>query len=231
MITPLLDPNLIPLVRAPERRAGDPAPRAFEHAVAATLPDAGVASAPVEVDLQDEQGAIRTIALPWGLAANPRLSQQVPGATAQTALFLMLQPGAAPAAPGESGQAAGIQPPGIAPAPAMTMPASASLPLPLLGLRDTARSSERPASTTSAALQADTGVPWQERWLQWLRGSGGDLQVRLRDYRLDDADHPKLLEQLHLFARDQGLALTRVSVNGHELWRAPDPATGNHHGR
>jgi hypothetical protein len=231
MISPLLDPNLVPLVRAPEPRPGDASAGTFEHAVAATVPDAAVAPAPIELELQDDCGGIRTIALPWGLAASSRLSQQASETTAQTALFLRLQPVAAQIAPVAVGQVARVPAPAVALTAAVTASVGASASIPLLTLRDTASSSANPLSGAGSAPRSDTGIPWQERWLQWLRGSGGDLQLRLRDYRLDEADHPKLLEQLHLFARDQGLALTRVSVNGRELWRAPDPATGNHHGR
>lgn len=231
MISPLLDPNVVPLVRAPERRPADASAGTFEHAVAATVPDGSAARAPIELELQDDRGAIRTIALPWGLAASSRLSQQASETTAQTALFLRLQPVAAQTTPAVAGHGAG----NVAPAAALTLAAASSAgataSIPLLTLRDAASPSANPVSGPGSALRSDTGMPWQERWLQWLRGSGRDLQLRLRDYRLDEADHPKLLEQLHLFARDQGLALTRVSVNGHELWRAPDPATGNHHGR
>lgn len=231
MISPLLDPNLVPLVRAPERRTADASAGTFEQAIAATVPDASVAPAPIELEVQDDRGAIRTIALPWGLAASSRLSQQASETTVQTALFLRLQPVATQIAPVAAGQAARDLAPAAALILAAAPSAGASASIPLLTLRDTASSSANPVSGPGSALLSDRGMPWQERWLQWLRGSGGDLQLRLRDYRLDEADHPKLLEQLHLFARDQGLALTRVSVNGHELWRAPDPATGNHHGR
>ncbi|WNH48587.1 hypothetical protein PDM28_18315 [Stenotrophomonas aracearum] len=231
MIPPLLDPNQIPLVRATERRTSDPSPRAFEKAVAHSPAAATPATDPIELDLRDEHGSTRTISLPWGLAATPRLSQSEAGAALQTQLFLLLQPGAALTGTADTAPVTHGVP--VAPGPFMALATSVrpTAGMAIVATREPAQTPSLATAASAAAQHPDAGVPWQERWLQWLRGSGGDVQLRLRDYRLDETNHPQLLQQLHRFARDQGMALTRVTVNGHELWRMPEPATGNHHGR
>lgn len=229
MISPLLDPNQIPLVRAPERRDTEVSPRSFEQVLTLPASDQFDDAPAIELEMQDSNGALRRVALPWGLAANGRLSQQGAGVLEDTQLFLRMQPAFDPTALARAACASGIVP-ATYPAPSTAASLDLMSPPPMLMLRARAYDSQPASSLSPAKANAELGVPWQERWLQWLRGSNGDLQVRLRDYRMNDAEHDQLLEQLHLFARDQGLTLTRLTVNGRELWRTPVPESGESHG-
>lgn len=205
MINALLDPNQIPLVRAMERRAGEPTQRPFAPELAAG-PDHPEPPLQIEMEAQQANGTAQHIAIalqsPVGAVARAPMTPWV----LTTQAFLLAQPAGTPAA--------------LASAPVPSLPVA---PL-LVGNRPAVDATATPAS-------ADASAPWQQRWLQWLQGQGADVQLRLRDFRLQERDYPRLIEQLHHFTREQGLTLTRLMVNGRELWRLPASETGVSHGR
>lgn len=229
MISPLLDPNQIPIVRAPERRGAEASPRSFEQVLTPPASDQSDDALAVELEMQDTHGALRRVSLPWGLAANGRLSQQGVGVVADTQLFLRMQPAVDPAMAACAPFARGIVPAAYT-TPTTSASVDLSSPVPIFLPRSEVADPPPASSLSPEKTHAELGLPWQERWLQWLRGGNGDLQVRLRDYRLNEAEHNQLLEQLHLFARDQGLTLKRLTVNGRELWRTPVAESGEPHG-
>lgn len=233
MISPLLDPNQIPLVRASERRGIEALPRSFDQVASLDATGRKIELPAIEIEMQDAHGASRRIALPWGLAANDRLSQQGAGPITDTQQFLRLQLGVGqPATTNDlpvAGMLTGAYPSsGPASMRGAPAPVPTTLPLPPVQMDELLQSASRPSP---AKAMGEFGLPWQERWLQWLGDDGGNLRVRLRDYRLSEAEHDQLLEQLHLIARDQGLTLTRLTVNGRELWRVPVKESGVAHGR
>lgn len=205
MINALLDPNQIPVVRAIERRSGETAQRAFEPG----FPSAAVyADNPLQIELHthDTQGEARHIAFAWTPAAGADMASPTTPWAMSTQAFLLTQMA------GPSFVATPVVPVSTPPVPPPLTTAE-----PLTGATPTA---------------ADAGAPWQQRWLQWLQeGHNAELQVRLRDYRLLESDYPRLIEQLHHLTREQGLTLTRLMVNGRELWRLPATETGVSHGR
>ena len=206
MINALLDPNQIPLVRAIERRAGELAQRPFEPNPAQPTADAG--NTPViELEARDAQGHPRFITL--GGPATPVAETASPSPWAMsTQTFLRTQPAAAPVS---------VAAPSVLASPSVQES-------PLLAVAE-------PAGAATSKSASDASAPWQQRWLQWLQAQGTDVQLRLRDYRLQESDYPRLIEQLHQFTREQGLTLTRLMVNGRELWRLPASETGVSHGR
>lgn len=65
-----------------------------------------------------------------------------------------------------------------------------------------------------------TGAQWAHRLIRWLQQQGHTPTIWLRDYFLDKTTTPVLIAQLRAQAREHGLVLQRIVVNGHELWRA-----------
>ncbi|PWB29836.1 hypothetical protein DCO49_00255 [Stenotrophomonas sp. SPM] len=231
MINLLLDPNQIPLVRAPERRAVSAVGTDFEQA--AGLPSSPDVLAVFELEVQDARGTEHRIALPWGLAANDRLSQETSAAGWGTQVFLLTQPASSTAVPPSGMRSAAAPMLGCSPA-SLELPTSTTQqiqPAQSAALRLSAAVMEPIDAAPPARSAVETGSPWQARWQQWLRGQGEDLKVRLRDYRLQEDDYPQLIAQLHRFARDQGLTMTRLTVNGRELWHLPTSESGHRHGR
>lgn len=204
MINALLDPNQIPVVRAIERRAGETAQRPFEPNSPSPAVGAGD-PLQIELETQDAQGDARQIAFAWIPAAGVDMASLTTPWTMSTQAFLLTQMASPPL----------VATPVV---PVSTPPVSPPLTI-----------AEQPTAAMPTA--ADSGAPWQQRWLQWLQGHNAELQVRLRDYRLQESDYPRLIEQLHHFTREQGLTLTRLMVNGRELWRLPATETGVSHGR
>ncbi len=204
MINALLDPNQIPLVRAIERRTGETAQRPFEPGLSSVSPGSN-RNVLIELEAGDAHGKPHDVAFDWA----PGKGVEVPSPAASWALstqtFLLTQPVSLPVAAAPA-------------APVAPRPVGVSSPSP-------------GAPTPAVPSAAEAGAPWQQRWLQWLQGQGADVQLRLRDYRLQESDYPRLIEQLHHFTREQGLTLTRLMVNGRELWRLPASETGVSHGR
>jgi predicted O-linked N-acetylglucosamine transferase (SPINDLY family) len=63
---------------------------------------------------------------------------------------------------------------------------------------------------------------WMARWIKWVERDGHDPVLWLRDYRIDDAETRRVVDALRGLAREQGISLERIVVNGREFWRNPD---------
>jgi len=215
--------------REPPRRATG-APAAFVDAVAEATPETPAelgGEGRLRLELLGHDGASMQIVLPWGLAANNGLSQQL-GAT-DTAVFLRLQARFAPTA-------ASFRSPDTEPLQA----SEAVQPLPTQSLSPfapwcnggIAREVPGEAARRMAPIAPlSESEPWQARWLKWLREKDGHWDVRVRDYRLDAAGTDELVAQLHAFASAHGLTLKQVTVNARVIWNHIEYNTGGPHGR
>lgn len=76
-----------------------------------------------------------------------------------------------------------------------------------------------PAVTGAAELPT-----WLSRRLSFT-GQGTSTTLRLRDYRIADPRDRELVDQLLGFATRQGQAVSRIVVNGREVWRRDDVST------
>lgn len=160
--------------------------------------------------------------LPWGLAANGHLAQ-VSGFTAD-------RPPALPSpVPGEVAPRPGAREVVSADAAIRSSPAhdrragqpqAAPLPDPTRAMP-----AVEDAVAVSASANSPGAAPWVQRVVRWLQQQGQAPAIRVRDYRLDDAAASRLVEQLRMHARDEGIELDRIVVNARELWRAPSTAT------
>jgi hypothetical protein len=56
--------------------------------------------------------------------------------------------------------------------------------------------------------------------VRWLEQKGHDPAVWVRDYRLEPAEAGELAAALRMQAREHGITLERIVVNGRELWNA-----------
>jgi hypothetical protein len=100
---------------------------------------------------------------------------------------------------------------GIAPWPvALESMASAADALP--------RSIERLARTLGPLVAADQ--PWPERLLRLSQRPGGKAALWVRDYKLMPQSIEPLVAHLRQLARQDGVALDRVVVNGTIVWHA-----------
>jgi hypothetical protein len=64
-------------------------------------------------------------------------------------------------------------------------------------------------------------VLWPQRALHWLADGDGNA-AWVRDYQLADAGEVrKLISAIHCLAEQQNFSLSRIMLNGHEVWRAP----------
>jgi len=90
------------------------------------------------------------------------------------------------------------------------------------------RASLRSAESAESADEASDATPvltgmadmpaWLARRVSFA-GRGATTTLRLRDYRIGDAGHGDLVDQLLRYASTQDQSVGRVVINGREVWR------------
>ncbi|GAA4807954.1 hypothetical protein [Lysobacter hankyongensis] len=198
--------------------SGDPA-----VAVAAATDPQDAVTRMLQCHVRGPNGEREVVSLPWRLAAGGRLDQSLraPGMVAPGAVS-NLAPGAMPP-PGNVGSPYfdaqgrlqnGILPPGVLAAGEGVLPPGV--------VRITARGAEASGAATIGAASTPVVSEWLSRWMKWIERDGHDPVVLLRDYRMDGDETRRVVDSLRAFAREHGVSLERVVVNGHEFWRNPD---------
>jgi hypothetical protein len=86
-------------------------------------------------------------------------------------------------------------------------------------VRPALRAGDASAAATLGAASAPVVSEWLSRWMKWIERDGHDPVVLLRDYRMDGDETRRVVDTLREFAREHGVVLDRVVVNGHEFWR------------
>jgi hypothetical protein len=224
----LADPSLadprMPVPGLPTSPASDPSalvPGDPSIAVSAVVDPQDFATQTLQVHLRKPQGEREVVSLPWRLAAGGRLDQslRVPGMVAPPGMASSSTPvgGVSSANPGMAVfDALGrLQTPGLSPG-ARASDEGALLP----GMmRIAARAGDASAAATLGAASAPIVSEWLSRWMKWIERDGHDPVVLLRDYRMDGDETRRVVDTLREFAREHGVVLDRVVVNGHEFWR------------
>lgn len=197
---------------------GDPA-----VAVAAVADPQDAVTYTLQCHFRKPHGEREVVSLPWRLVPGGRLDQSLraPGMLAPGAVSSST-PGRAVPPPGhivwayydpQGRQQYGTPPPGaIAPGDAVFAPGV---------VRITARGVEAPGAATVGAASTPVVSEWLSRWMKWIERDGHDPVVLLRDYRMDGDETRRVVDSLREFAREHGVSLERVVVNGHEFWRNP----------
>lgn len=96
-----------------------------------------------------------------------------------------------------------------------------SLVVPGATVTNEASAAATDASPQTAAAMESTGVPaahWLERSLRFTKQSDGSAVAWLRDYRADGHETAKLVDSLIQEAKANGSVLSRVMLNGREVW-------------
>jgi hypothetical protein len=173
----------------------------------------------------DEHGKAQILTLPWRLVASGSFDQVI-GSTAVTGSQGLAEASMAYAVLTK------ITSSGHASLPLSTFADADALPGPVATRAEPqhlpfaeAASSPRFVSQTERLTHGAIGLPsltdveWLVRWLRWTRNDAGDMSLRLRDYRLSDEETGRVVNDLRRFAQASNLALQRIVVNGHEVWR------------
>lgn len=169
------------------------------------------------------QGEREVVALPWRLMASGRLAQSradggafvSPGATGGTTV---VAPSVHAASPGPLRAEAPVHAGSDAVGSMRTETPPAPFPSSMGETRDAGRS----APATMGMASSPVAAEWMARWIKWVERDGHDPALWLRDYRIDDAETRRVVDALRGLAREQGISLERIVVNGREFWRNPD---------
>ncbi|HEX7814754.1 hypothetical protein [Dyella sp.] len=105
-------------------------------------------------------------------------------------------------------------------------------PVPERTAASSAEEADVTAETMASALASagDDVAHWSERVLRLGRDGGSGVTAWLRDYRLNESELSGVLDSLTSYAREQGIPLRRVVLNGRQVWTsAPITAQGNEH--
>lgn len=181
---------------------------------------AGASTLALEFHLRDANGAQEVVVAPWRLVASGHLAQRIDGAGLPTAMA-MPTPFAASAA--------------SAVADASALDAGAALPtlsagaarLPVGGVAFAAVAESEDRTRGGGAIEharratSPAASEWLARWMKWFERDGRDPTIWLRDFRLDDDQASRVVDDLRSAARELGLSLDRIVVNGRERWRNP----------
>lgn len=197
--------------------SGDPA-----VAVAAATDPQDAITQTLQCHVRGPNGEREVVSLPWRLAAGGRLDQSLrapgmvaPGVVSTATPGAMSSPGnvGLPYFDAQGRPQNGTLPPGTAvPGDAVFAPGV---------VRITARGVEAPGAATIGAASTPVVSEWLSRWMKWIERDGHDPVVLLRDYRMDGDETRRVVDGLREFAREHGVSLERVVVNGHEFWRNP----------
>jgi hypothetical protein len=219
----LADPRM-PVPGVPAPPASDPSalvPGGPSIAVSAVVDPQDLATQTLQVHLRKPQGEREVVSLPWRLAAGGRLDQslRVPGMLAPPGMASSSTPGGG-VSPTNVGMAVfdalgRLQTLGLPPGAR----ASGEGVLPPGTVRPALRAGDASAAATLGAASAPVVSEWLSRWMKWIERDGHDPVVLLRDYRMDGDETRRVVDTLREFAREHGVVLDRVVVNGHEFWR------------
>jgi hypothetical protein len=212
----------------PEPREADAPPRIERSGPAPRAPIEGIEGMFREVTTHSAHGIASGMLvtldfslLPWRLRANaglsyggvvslPCVAPGAPGATARPVVGV-----ASPA----SGVAARVSTfGGWATGEPMAMASGAA------GAAREAASAARATAVRAPDANRLSHLLWPHRVVRSQEGDDG-LTVWIRDYRFDAADTQQLVASIRCDAQRQGLALHRIVLNGHELWRATHSPT------
>jgi len=194
---------------------------AVSSPIPATAPPIESIAVQVEAHLVDPRGGREIVIVPMRLRATGRLAQSAdprswPPASdgAMASASLIPAPMPVPIVPRPSVAAA----PMLA---ARTIAEEArALPPWLSALRPDDVGAEEDPSSRSPTTAADT-ANWLMRRLALVQQAGRAPTLWLRDYRLDPDEAFRVAADLHRLARDRGVALDRIVINGRE--HRPDP--------
>lgn len=195
------------------------------HAGGAVSP-AAIAVAPVveSVDAGLASESVELVGLPWRLRANSGLSYLVARALAEEepASEMRASPAAGRAERSPSPEARR----------SFTEVLESDPDRDALHWNEPAGAASEPAKPAAAAVateeaagegtsNAPASTPWPERLLRWLPDVGQDGSTAwVRDFRMDPASAQDLVESLQALAREQGVRLNRIVLNGHPIWHS-----------
>jgi hypothetical protein len=77
-------------------------------------------------------------------------------------------------------------------------------------------------SIEPAATDISASGFWPERSLRFTRQRDGSSVAWLRDFRLSDAEATHLIQVVLNDAKEKGVALSKVMLNGREVWTSPN---------
>jgi hypothetical protein len=203
-------------------------PEVVPAIVPAIAPAAAPEVARVEMELVDASGSRTLVTLHWQLAATGHLAQRSAADVAHAALALshaVGSHGAAPVAP--SPVAASARVPAALAAAARADGAPRAMPV-ATPMRTTAAIGGDEAGVPAHAQGAPASTEWALRLFRWLERDGRDAAIFLRDYRLDDTEASRLSDVLRGFAREHGLTIERIVINGREHWRGANAHATTH---
>ena len=198
-----------------------PAPQSTPTVQAAMQSSAASSTAKdllLEFHLHGAGGEREVVVTPWRLIASGHLAQRIDGVatldTASTPARTNTATGWTTSVANEDGTAlptlsAGLMQAGPGAAASVAATQSAERSVGGGAIEHTRRASSPAASE------------WLARWMKWFERDGHDRTVWLRDFRLDDDQTGRVVDDLRTLAREQGLSLDRIVVNGRERWRNP----------
>lgn len=213
--------NFADWLEAPAQEAPEGTPATPDSAISVetgAVPWAG--EAVVQFHFRQGPGGLEVVSVPWRLAAQGSLSQR--GANAPAAWPVATMAPASERLPGSLRSSPDHGIPGV-PDPARLPGGFDALPaMPMPPRHDAAGSAGKDAGPPSLAGSAPAAgaMPWLARMVRWLEQKGHDPAVWVRDYRLEPAEADELAAALRTHAREHGITLERIVVNGRELWNA-----------
>jgi hypothetical protein len=199
-----------------------PGEAAFAVSAVSSLQDAETHV--LQLHVRKPQGEREIVSMPWRLVPGGRLDHSLRSAIA-------LAPGAVSSSTaggaGPSMADAGLPLAGASgrwqnPSLPQGALASGEAALPPGGARIAARGVDAVGAAAVGAASAPVVSEWLSRWMKWIERDGHDPVVLLRDYRMDGDETRRVVDSLREFAREHGVSIERVVVNGHEFWRNPD---------
>ncbi len=197
-----------------------PVPTTTTAAMAAASTE-GRAAVVVRLDAQAPGQREQLLASPWHLLAGDHLSQMIAGGK-RIALAIGMQASAAQQplaghALFTEGKTADVD---------TVDPLSMRQPGPMASMRAGVPAEAFPETedairgTPSRIGQSGAFVAWPLRLLRWLADGNQDITAWLRDYNLSDSSADAVVRQLRTLSEGQGVRLSRIVLNGRELWRA-----------
>jgi hypothetical protein len=176
----------------------------------------------LELHTGDANGVREVVSLPWRLAAVGRLSQELGGGFAmlpvvgvrREALFMEANPAVVAMASDGAGTVASAHRASELGVGNSTVPIASRSRIEAQSGIDSSASS-LPVVASSAAAQ------WLARWTKWIEREGRDPTLWLRDFRINGSEADRIVENFRAFAREHGLTLDRIVINGREFWRNP----------
>lgn len=171
----------------------------------------------LELETCDARGLRETVTLPWRLIANGALAQTFGADAALSAETRAHATTMRVAAIPRTAVGTAMSDPTLGEGARVAEPADANGALPV--------GSPSPQRTQASAYGVDPpGAPavaaqWSMRWMKWIEREGLAPTLWLRDFRIDHAETGRIVDRLRMFAREHGLRLERIVVNGREVWR------------